>query len=104
MIYSFCYSQYGITTITNPVFPTTFDLAANPHHPASSFFIQPREGALTPLVFNLLTTKNYVTWAQTMRRAINIKNKLGFVDGIITKLAVDDPLFAPWEHCNDMII
>lgn len=32
-----------------------------PHHPASLYFIQPREGASSPFVLDLLTTENYVT-------------------------------------------
>ncbi|XP_042954603.1 uncharacterized protein LOC122291017 [Carya illinoinensis] len=77
----------------------------NPHHPANPFFIQPGEGASSPLVPDLLTTENYVTWARTMRRALNIKNKLGFIDGKIAKPTnVSDPLPAPWERCNDMVI
>ncbi|KAF5441800.1 hypothetical protein F2P56_036989 [Juglans regia] len=40
-----------------------------------------------------------------MRRSLNIKTKLGFIDGTITKPPnTSDPLYAPWEHCNDMII
>lgn len=40
-----------------------------------------------------------------MQRALNIKNKLDFIDGKITKPTnASDPLLAPWEHCNDMII
>ncbi|XP_040996208.1 uncharacterized protein LOC121242410 [Juglans microcarpa x Juglans regia] len=74
--------------------PTT-----NPHHPASPYFIQPGEGASSPLVPDLLNTENYVTWARTMRRALNIKNKLGFIDGTIVKpTSNSDPLYAPWER------
>ncbi|XP_041025318.1 uncharacterized protein LOC121265695 [Juglans microcarpa x Juglans regia] len=40
-----------------------------------------------------------------MRRALNIKNKLSFIDGNISKPTDSfDPLFTPWEYCNDMII
>ncbi|KAF5463979.1 hypothetical protein F2P56_014097 [Juglans regia] len=40
-----------------------------------------------------------------MRRALNIKNKLGFIDGSLTKPTnTSDPLIAPWERCNDMLI
>ncbi|XP_035539375.1 uncharacterized protein LOC118343967 [Juglans regia] len=78
---------------------------SNPHHPASPYFIQPGEGASSLLVPELLTTENYVTWARTMRRALNIKNKLGFIDGKITKPTnASDPFFTAWERCNDMII
>ncbi|KAF5451412.1 hypothetical protein F2P56_026522, partial [Juglans regia] len=77
----------------------------NPHNPASPYYIQPGEGASNPLVPDLLTTENYVIWARTMRRALNIKNKLGFIDGKLPKPAsTTDPLYAPWERCNDMII
>ncbi|KAF5468774.1 hypothetical protein F2P56_012899 [Juglans regia] len=82
-----------------------FNPENNPHHPASPYYIQPGEGASSPLVPDLLTTENYVTWARTMRRALNIKNKLGFIDGRISKPIQDsDPLLIPWERCNDMII
>ncbi|XP_042958217.1 uncharacterized protein LOC122293829 [Carya illinoinensis] len=70
----------------------------NRQNPASPFFIQPGEGASSSLVPDLLTTKNYVTWVRTMRQALNIKNKLGFIDGTITKPQnTSDPLYAPWE-------
>ncbi|XP_042984118.1 uncharacterized protein LOC122313306 [Carya illinoinensis] len=76
----------------------------NPHHPASPYFIQPGENASSPLVPELLTTKNYITWSRSMRRALNIKNKLGFLESKISKPLDSDPLFLPWERCNDMII
>ncbi|KAF5465955.1 hypothetical protein F2P56_015918 [Juglans regia] len=40
-----------------------------------------------------------------MRRTLNIKNKLGFIDGNISKPTdSSDPFFTPGERCNDMII
>jgi len=57
------------------------------------------------LVTDLLTTENYVTWARAMKRALRAKNKLGFVDGSITKPTdPNDPLLDAWERCNDMIV
>lgn len=80
------------------------DPKTNPHHLAIPYFIQPREGATSPLVPDL-TIENYLTWARIMRRALNINNKFGFVDGKISKPANEsDPLFTPWERCNDMVI
>lgn len=77
----------------------------NSHHPASPYYIQPGEWASSPLVPCLLTTENYVTWARTMRRALNINKKFGFIDGKIHKPSnFVDPLYAPWERCNDMMI
>ncbi|KAF9678160.1 hypothetical protein SADUNF_Sadunf07G0006000 [Salix dunnii] len=57
------------------------------------------------LVTDPLTTENYVTWARAMRRVLRAKNKLGFVDGSITKPSdPNDPLREAWERCNDMIV
>ncbi|XP_042964693.1 uncharacterized protein LOC122298916 [Carya illinoinensis] len=87
--------------IEEPIIPP--HLENNPHHPASPYYIQLGEGASSPLVPDLLTTENYITWARTMCRALNIKNKLGFIDGKILKPSNNaDPLYTPWERCNDM--
>jgi hypothetical protein len=44
------------------------------------------------LVTDLLTIENFVIWARAMKRAFRVKNKLGFVDGSITKsLDPNDP-------------
>lgn len=83
---------------TNPI--------TNLQHPASLFFIQPSEGAASLLVPDLLTIENFMTWARTMRRALNIKNKFGFINGkIIKPIDPSNHLFAPWEErYNNMII
>ncbi|KAL9366575.1 hypothetical protein Peur_037774 [Populus x canadensis] len=40
-----------------------------------------------------------------MKRALRANNKLGFVDGSITKPTdPNDPLLDAWERCNDMIV
>ncbi|KAF9679350.1 hypothetical protein SADUNF_Sadunf06G0005900 [Salix dunnii] len=57
------------------------------------------------LVIDLLTTENYVTWVRATKRVLRAKNKLGFVDGSITKPTdPNDPLLEAWERCNDMIV
>ena len=57
------------------------------------------------LVTDLLTIENYVTWARAMKRVLRAKNKLGFVDGSITKPSdPNDPLLEAWERCNRMIV
>lgn len=95
----------SINPHTNPNMQSPPSHESNPHHPASPYFIQPSESASSLLVPELLITENYMTWVRTKRRALNIKNKLGFIDGKIPKpIDTLDPLFTPWEHCNDMII
>lgn len=62
----------------------------NPHHLAIPYFIQPGEGATSPLVPDL-TIKNYLTWARTMHRVLNINNKFGFIDGKISMPTNESP-------------
>lgn len=77
----------------------------NPYHLSSPFFIQTGLGASSTLVPYLFMTEKYVTWARTMQNDLNIKNKLGFIDGKIIKPTDNFNLFyASWERCNDMII
>lgn len=81
------------------------NLENNPHHLESPYFIQHGEGASSLLVPELLTTKNYVTWTRKMRRTLNLKNKLGFIDGKISKPTnFSNHFLIAWERCNDMII
>ncbi|XP_031261576.1 uncharacterized protein LOC116119787 [Pistacia vera] len=40
-----------------------------------------------------------------MRRSLRAKNKLGFINGILSKPKhLDDPLLELWERCNDMVV
>ncbi|KAG6714773.1 hypothetical protein I3842_05G218900 [Carya illinoinensis] len=39
-----------------------------------------------------------------MFMALSAKNKTGFIDGAISKpFSNNDPLYAPWIHCNHMV-
>ncbi|XP_042988815.1 uncharacterized protein LOC122316352 [Carya illinoinensis] len=58
-----------------------------------------------PLVPDLLTIENYTTWSRAMCRALRAKNKLGFINGTLTKpKTVTDPLYDAWERCNDLVV
>ena len=55
----------------------------------SPYFSHPSEGPgviITIVIFN----ENYQLWQRAVRTALRSKNKLGFIDGIITK-PQDDP-------------
>lgn len=58
------------------------------------------------LVSKPLNGDNYSTWSYATKISLSAKNKLGFVDGIVTqpstKTKLDD--HALWQSCNDMII
>lgn len=55
--------------------------------------------------FDFLTADNYVSWSHVVSRALHTKNKIGFINGMITK-PVDsaDPLFEAWERCNHLVV
>ncbi|KAL2251686.1 UNVERIFIED_CONTAM: hypothetical protein Sindi_2290900 [Sesamum indicum] len=48
------------------------------------------------LVGTLLTKSNYLTWSYAVKRALQAKMKLGFIDGTTTKPSVADPFFEQW--------
>ncbi|KAL0416774.1 UNVERIFIED_CONTAM: hypothetical protein Slati_3509300 [Sesamum latifolium] len=76
----------------------------NLNDPANPYRLETYDNLGTILVIELLTTENYSIWARSMRRALRAKNKLGFIDGTITKPDVTNSLFVVWERCNDMIV
>nr|KYP70628.1 hypothetical protein KK1_009851 [Cajanus cajan] len=39
-----------------------------------------------------------------MKQVLLTKNKLKFVNGKISPLASDDPLYEAWERCNVMVL
>lgn len=57
--------------------------ALDPSNPNSSFFIGVNENSGALLVTQMLDCNNYHSWASLMKRALRIKNKLGFIDGTI---------------------
>ena len=56
------------------------------------------------LISKPLNGDNYLAWHRAMTLALNVKNKLGFVNGTIKvpseETHPDD--YATWSHCNDI--
>lgn len=77
----------------------------DPTHPSSPFFIGNNDGNGGILVTQILEASNYHAWARSVKRALRIKNKLGFIDGTICEPAdQDDHLMEHWLRCNDVVI
>ena len=67
-----------------------------------SLFALDNPGALiTSVVFN---EDNYNEWSTELTNALRAKRKLGFIDGTIPKLSIDDPKFDLWSSVNSMIV
>ncbi|XP_057982393.1 uncharacterized protein LOC131167614 [Malania oleifera] len=77
----------------------------DPTQPTSPYFIGSSDGSGAMLITHTLDYSNYYSWARSMKRALRIKNKLGFIDGTICEPSdPNDPLMEHWLRCNDIVI
>ena len=51
-----------------------------------------------------LDGENYANWSHVVRNALKSKNKLGFVNGDLTRPSDASPELDAWEKCNSMVI
>ncbi|KAJ0626039.1 putative transcription factor interactor and regulator CCHC(Zn) family [Helianthus annuus] len=49
-------------------------------------------------------TENYIVWANAMKLALQVKNKMGFIDGKCVKSTQNDVLVNQWERCNYVVL
>ncbi|KAH9650422.1 protein kinase domain-containing protein [Citrus sinensis] len=68
------------------------------------FLVHPSDSQTAVLVSPLLTSDNYGTWVRAMTMALRAKNKLGFVDGTISKPDDDEDDGGRWQRCNDLAL
>ncbi|KAH0654389.1 hypothetical protein KY289_032067 [Solanum tuberosum] len=52
----------------------------------------------------LIGPENYGVWSRSMRLALLVKNKLGFVDGTCAKSSYKGDLAVRWERCDAVIL
>ncbi|XP_022884054.1 uncharacterized protein LOC111400852 isoform X2 [Olea europaea var. sylvestris] len=77
----------------------------DPSLPNSPYFIGANESSGALLVTQMLDANNYHSWARSIKRALRIKNKLGFIDGSLCAPAdAENPLMELWLRCNDIVI
>ena len=96
------------TESTNPSDPQPSQPALNSNNdsanptPPNPYFLSSSEnpGVTQPL----LGMRNYQSWSRAMILALTAKKKIGFVNGKITKLDLDSPLYEDWESCNNMVL
>lgn len=51
----------------------------------------------------LTTASEFHSWRRSVRMALNVRNKLGFVDGTIPRPSLDHCDYGVWSRCNDII-
>ncbi|XP_076913506.1 uncharacterized protein LOC143572165 [Bidens hawaiensis] len=58
---------------------------------------------LTVITIKLKGIDNYTVWANSMLLALQVKNKIGFIDGTCVKSVEDDVLAKQWDRCNSVV-
>ncbi|KAL5538052.1 hypothetical protein UlMin_046010 [Ulmus minor] len=56
------------------------------------------------LVSQPLIGNNYNSWSRTMTMSLIAKSKLCFVDGSLSRPALDDECYNSWFRCNSMVM
>ncbi|XP_049370379.1 uncharacterized protein LOC125835296 [Solanum verrucosum] len=70
---------------------------------ASLFYLHPSENAGSTLLPTIFYGTGYRSWRPAVLRALSMKSKTGFINGKIMKPDSEDPSFAHWEMCDDMM-
>ncbi|KAA8530921.1 hypothetical protein F0562_005620 [Nyssa sinensis] len=91
-----------------PLTPLSFGSTSAPkqvsmENLSSPFFLHSDDHPSLVFVSHSLTGSNYNTWSCAMLMALNAKNKLGFVDGSISRPNPNDPAVGLWSRCNSMV-
>lgn len=62
----------------------------------------------TPSMFlipiKLTSPENYSLWSRSLRLALSVKNKLGFIDRTSVKASYKGDLPTQWERCNVVVL
>ncbi|XP_019158012.1 PREDICTED: uncharacterized protein LOC109154739 [Ipomoea nil] len=89
-------------TTANPNF-----LNQTPFHRADEFddplYLHITENPNLILVSPPLSECNYASWSRSMKIALGVKNKFGFVNGDILNPGQGDIKYAVWKRCNDIV-
>lgn len=59
---------------------------------------------LTIVNVKLKGTENYTLWANSMTLALQVKNKLGFIDGKCKRYNDNEVLAMQWDRCNSVVL
>lgn len=72
-----------------------------PSHP---LYLYPTDNPGTIIVADRFNGMGYGSWRRGMLIGLSCKNKLGIINGTITKPSATSPLFEAWCRCNNMVI
>ncbi|KAJ0800186.1 putative retrotransposon Copia-like protein [Helianthus annuus] len=68
-------------------------------------FLHPSDCAnLSIVTIKLKGTENYTVLANSMNLALQVKNKIGFIDGSCRRSTTDEVLGRQWDRCNSIVL
>ncbi|KAG7599299.1 Reverse transcriptase RNA-dependent DNA polymerase [Arabidopsis suecica] len=68
------------------------------------YYLHSADHAGLVLVSDRLTTaSDFHSWRRSILMALNVRNKLGFINGTISKPPEDHRDFGAWSRCNDIV-
>ncbi|KAL0789969.1 hypothetical protein Bca101_006215 [Brassica carinata] len=71
---------------------------------SNPYYLHSSDHAGLVLVSDRLTSgAEFHSWRRSVRMALNVRNKLGFIDGTIPKPPDDHRDAGSWSRCNDMV-
>lgn len=71
---------------------------------SSAYYIHPSDATTSQLVSSKFNGNRFTNWKRSMMLTLSARNKLGFVNGTITKSDNNSPDLISWERCNDLVI
>ncbi|XP_056864308.1 uncharacterized protein LOC130511370 [Raphanus sativus] len=73
-------------------------------HYENPYYLHSNDHAGLTLVSDRLTTSSdFHSWRRSVRMALNVRNKLGFIDGTIAKPPSMHRDYGAWSCCNDLV-
>ncbi|XP_062115983.1 uncharacterized protein LOC133830089 isoform X1 [Humulus lupulus] len=97
----------GVTGDDNPpAIQNSYTAKYSIDDPSDPYYLHHADNPGNVLVSKLLTGQdNYTAWSRAMMLSISVKNKLGFLDGSISKPSSSDSLlYNAWLRNNNMVI
>ncbi|KAG7594818.1 Reverse transcriptase RNA-dependent DNA polymerase [Arabidopsis thaliana x Arabidopsis arenosa] len=93
----------------NPVNASTFRPNQDQSHYQvdryeNPFFLHNNDHAGLVLVSDKLTqASEFHSWRRSVWMSLNVRNKLGFIDGTLKKPPIDHRDYGAWSRCNDIV-
>lgn len=78
----------------------TFDFDGIQYSP---YFLTSGDNPGTSIISEVLDGSNYNTWNLSITIALDAKNKIGFVDGSLSRPSETHPHYRIWSSCNSMV-